>query len=236
MRKSHLLTLLMAGTVLLPSLARAQTQAVVFRTLCLQHQEGIKDVYAPTSKGGNSEVPLMTGGFSVDYQGGFRNGNAEFYVDDSAAPDGKRVVAQGKLASASRQMFLFLPDPDKKLPYRVLCLPDDTAAFPMGGLRFLNLTPYPARLELAGSKLPPIKPGSHQTYPKVSKIDDWNMYQAGIELQAPDGRWATISSPSWKSLDRKRDLVLVVMDPKARRPRILNFKDIPPWLEQPPTE
>ncbi|GAA5481918.1 hypothetical protein [Haloferula sargassicola] len=219
-----------------PAFAQTQTQTVLFRTLCLQHQDDIRTVFVPSAKGGSSEVPLLTGGFSPVYRAAFKDGVAEFHVDDDDAPEGKRVVARGRLASSDRQLFLFLPDPQKRLPYRLHCLPDDLPAFPMGGLRFLNLTPYAARLELAGAKLPAVKSGASQTYPKVTKVDEWNMYQARVELQAPDGHWATISSPSWKSLETKRDLALIMIDPTSRQPRILNFKDLPPWLEPTPEE
>ena len=218
-------------------LARAQSvREVAFRTLCLQYADNLKSAYASSGKGGNTEVRLFTGGFSPVYTAAFTGDTATLYVEEAGAPDGKKIIASGQLAGGKQQLFLLFPDPDKKLPYRIHCMNDDVGAFPMGGLRFLNLAPFSARLELSGSKLDPVKPGGIETYPQVVKVDEWNMYQARIEFQKPDGKWATVSSPSWKASKLKRDLVVATFDAKTRTPRMFNFKDIPDWLEQPPAE
>ncbi len=237
MRTFPILGSLVALCALFLPIVQAQSASPVsFRTLCVKYQDDIRSAYALSGKGGSIEVALYTGSLSEVYQGSFNDGIATLYVEDSSAPGGKRIVAAGKLASAPRQLFLLVPDPDKKHPYRIQCLPDDVRSFPMGGVRFVNLTPYNSRLRLAGATLPPVKPGSSQTYPKVVKVNEWNMYQAKIELQAPSGKWAPIASPAWKALDAKRDVVIATIDPRNRQPRILSYQDIPPWLEQPPTE
>ncbi|GAA5484671.1 hypothetical protein [Haloferula sargassicola] len=220
----------------LSSLSAQSTRQVAFRTLCLQYVDDLKSALAPVKKADAAEVRLFTGGFSPVYTGQFQGGTAALFVDDPSAKEGKRPIAQGKLGSSDRQLFLILPDPQKKLPYRIYCMDDDTASFPMGTVRFLNLAPYEARLELAGAKMPEVKPGGSKTYPRVTAIDEWKMYQARIEFKKPDGSWATISSPSWKSSVRKRDLVIPTIDPATKRPKIYNYQDIPPWLEAPPEE
>ncbi|MBB5350388.1 hypothetical protein HNR46_000612 [Haloferula luteola] len=221
------LVLLVLSILHLPAVG----QEVAFRAICISYQEGIRSVYCASGKGGNQEVALYTGSIGEVHQAVFENGVASFYVEDSSVAGGKRVVAAGKLASGSRQFFLVVPNEDKEMPYKILCMADDVRSFPMGGVRYVNLTPYPSRLTLAGAVLPAVKPGGMQTYPKVVKVNDWNMYQAVIELQAPNGKWASISSPGWKALETKRDLVVVTIDGRSKQPKIYNFKDLPPWLE-----
>ncbi|MBB5350714.1 hypothetical protein HNR46_000942 [Haloferula luteola] len=230
----HLLAafLLVVSALVAPMQAQSE-RSIQFRALCLQYQNDVRSGRVPSGKGGSGEVEFFTGGFGELHQGTFKDNTAVFYVEDSSAPDGKRIIASGKLAEGNVQLFLLVPDGEKDRAYRIQCFADDVAHFPMGGVRFLNLTSFPARLELAGTTLKPVNPGTAQVYPMVTKADEWNMYQVRLELQAPTGQWATISSPSWKALKTKRDFVVITIDPKSKRPKIFSFKDLPPWLENP---
>lgn len=219
--------------VLGPAVVSAQQEGreVTFRTLCFQHQDGLMEakVASGKGKGGAFEVPLLSGNFSEQIKARFLNETAFLFVDDATAPDGRKVIARGKLASAKLQIFLLLPDPSKKMPYRIVAMNDDEKSFPMGSVRILNLCPGPVRFNFAGTDMKPIQPGKIVVYPPVKSIDEWGMYQVGIAYGTPEGKWITVATPSWKSVNLKRDFVITALDPRSKQPRISYYKDIPPW-------
>jgi hypothetical protein len=219
-----------AGSI--PAIAQ-EARTVSFRVLCYQHVNEVKFVSmvpAAGSAGAAVQVPLPTSGFGEDTKGTFTEGMARFIVENSNPP---KVVAEGKLAKGDRQVFLFLPSSDTaKMPYRVVALDDDEKSFPMGSTRVLNLAALKVRLNFAGADLPPIPPGSIAVYPKVTTVDEWNMYPARIDFENGKGGWKAVSNQSWKASDTKRDLVITTLDPKTKQPSIRMYQDIPPWRVQ----
>lgn len=227
------------ATVSFVSLISAQAQegrAVTFRAMCYQHMGEVTEVSLPSPGGeGKTQIPLPTSGFTPDIKATFADGLARFTVDKTDPTTGKSgptVVAEGKLASGERQVFLLLPSPDKKLVYRVYAMNDDEKTFPMGATRVMNLASLKIRLNLAGADLPPIPPGEVVVYPPVKKVDEWGMYTARIDFDNGKGGWVPVSTQSWKTSDRKRDLVITMLDPKTRQPSIRLYQDIPPWRQE----
>ncbi len=231
MRNSLLTVLAVAASsaVFAAPSARAQEasgRAVSFRVICPEHRDGITSAFLASPQGEDpGEIPLLSGNFTGEYKSRFPDNKVTLVAGGGDAT----IVAEGKLASAARQVFLLLPDPAGKHPYRILAMNDDERTFPMGGVRILNLCPGPVRFTIAGAEQKPISPGQITIYPPVKTVDEWNMYQVFIDYGTPEGGWVRVSTPSWKGTELKRDFVITTLDPRSRQPRIYNFKDIPPW-------
>jgi hypothetical protein len=217
--------------------ARAQeARTVTFRAMCYQHMNEVTELSLPAPAGeGKSQIPLPTSGFTPDIKAAFTGGMVRFTRDEVDPTSGKtapKVVAEGKLASGERQVFILLPSPDKNLVYRVFAMNDDEKSFPMGATRVMNLAALKIRLNLAGTDLPPIPPGDVVVYPPVKKVDEWGMFTARIDFDNGKDGWIPVATQSWKTSDRKRDLVITMIDPKTRQPTIRLYQDIPPWREE----
>jgi hypothetical protein len=219
----------------LPFKASAQAAGgteISFRVLCFEQRDGVTSAMVPAGDGNKVEVPFYTSDFSPLLKAKFAGGKAAFYVEETL-PNGKpqnKLVAEGKLASGTRQAFILIPNEPSEGPvYRIVAFDDSGESFPMGGLRVINLAPFPIRLNLAGTDTAPIKPGGVGMYPMVKKADEWNMYTARIQFGVADQKWVDVATQSWKASDRKRDWVIARFDPATKQPAIRQYQDIPPW-------
>ena len=220
-----------SALVLVPSLkAQEEGRTVNFRVICLEQKDGIRKVQVAKGKPDETlAIPLLTGNFTDSFKCSFPTESAVFFVEDSEAPEKRRVVATGKLASGDQQVFLFIPNTEKEMPYHIIAMNDDEKSFPMGSVRILNLCAGPVRVNLAGTDMKAIAPGKSSTYPPVKRVDKWGMYQARLDFATPDNQWIPVASPSWKGSELKRDLVITRLDKRSKQPLISYYKDIPPW-------
>jgi len=206
---------------------------VTFRVLCFQQLDNIGKVFVPDKSGlPTTELPLYTGGISKDFKETFYDGKVRLVLphkNPATGADTGKVVAEGNLASGSRQIFLLLPLGKNGITYQVHAMDDDKKAFPMGAIRMLNMSPSDVRVKLAGSALPALAPGKTAIYPQVRKVDDWNMYMAEIFIAKKGNEWLPVATQSWKSSDAKRDFVIVLIDPDTNQPSVRLYKDLPPW-------
>lgn len=205
---------------------------ISFRVLCFEYRDNVTSVFAAADGGEKIAVPLYTSDFSEIMKAKFAGGKASFYVEVTS-PDGKiqnKVVAEGKLAAGVRQAFVLIPTDSTDGPiYRIVAFEDGEETFPMGATRVINLAPFPIRLNLAGTDMPPIKPGGLGIYPEVKKVDEWNMYTARIQFGVGADQWVDVSTQSWKASNRKRDWVIARIDAATKQPSIRQYQDVPPW-------
>lgn len=215
-----------------------EARKIAFRTLCLGYAGDIRSVVVP---GGSSDesikVELYTN-VSPVVQGSFTGGEATFFVE-KAGVGGKPVrelVGKAPLGKSERQLFIFTANPPGKdaLPYQIRAFDDDTKSFSMGNIRAINLSPVPVRFVLSGETTPQIPPTKHAQFPHAKKVDEYNMYPVIVEFLSADGKWVKGQSVSWKSTDRRREIVVTSIDPKFKQPAVRMFSDFPPWLEKPP--
>jgi len=216
----------------------AQTAKVEFRTLCIQLLPGLDTLGMAGEKAGETTPVKLYTDVSPVVQGSFSAGQAEFFAETTGT-DGKtarKVVAKGPLAKSERQLFVFIPTGSTdKLPYHLVCYDDDTKAFPMGHIRAINLSPGPIRFELAGARTPEVPPGKHALFPHSKKVNDYDMYPVVVEFKGADGTWVKGQSVNWKSTDRRREIVVTMIDPKFKQPVVRLYGDKPPWLKAPAT-
>lgn len=230
---------LIAAAVLCASTAgvSAQARKVQFRTLCLEHVQGMTEVALPGEKADQAPVavPLFTAALSPVIEGSFATPNAVFH-GKGVGPDGKPVVVgSGALAKSTRQLFVFTPaKAGSKTPYEVSAYDDDTDTFKPGMIRAINLSPTPVRFIISGTTTPQIPPARHALFPQSAKKDEYNMYPAVVEFLGGDGKWFKAHSASWKASDRRREVIITLIDEKFKQPTVKIFPDTPPWTQTPP--
>jgi hypothetical protein len=223
----------------LTSLSHAvEGRKIEFRTLCLEQAGGIEKVVIPNGDGGKGpEVPLYTD-ISPVVQGVFKSNEASFYIE-KAGPDGKPVlelVCKTPIGKSDRQLFLFLPGEkgEGKPVYQVRSFDDDTTTFGMGFIRAINLAPVPVRFVVSGATSPEVPPGKFAQFPHSKRVNDYNMYPVVVEFQSASGEWVKGQSVSWKATERRREIVLTLVDSRFKQPTVRMYTDFPPWMESTP--
>jgi hypothetical protein len=212
-----------------------EERKIAFRTLCLEQVGGIEKVVIPNVDGGKGpEVPLYTD-ISPVVQGVFKSNEAAFYIE-KAGPDGKPVLelaGRTPIGKADRQLFLFLPGEkgEGKPVYQVRSFDDDTRTFGMGVIRAINLAPVPVRYVISGATTPEVPPGKHAQFPHSKRVNDYNMYPVVVEFQSATGEWVKGQSVSWKATERRREIVVTLVDSRFKQPTVRMYTDFPPWME-----
>jgi hypothetical protein len=215
-----------------------EERKITFRTLCLEQVGGIDKVVILNAVGGNrTEIPLYTD-VSPELKGVFKTNEAAFYVE-KPGPDGKPVlelVGTCPIGKSERQLFLFLPGGEGvgKPVYQVRSFDDDTRSFGMGFIRAINLAPVPVRFVLSGATTPEIQPGRYAQFPHSKRVNDYNMYPVVVEFRSTTGEWVKGQSVSWKATERRREIVLTLVDARFKQPTVRMYTDFPPWLESTP--
>jgi hypothetical protein len=232
-------TLLLVSVILsFTGLSHAEERKIEFRTLCLEHVGGIEKVVIPNGDGGKGpEVPLYTD-ISPVVQGVFKSNEAAFYIE-KAGPDGKPVlelVGKAPIGKSDRQLFLFLPGEkgEGKPAYQVRSFDDDTGTFGMGVVRAINLAPVPVRFVVSGATSPEIPPGKYAQFPHSKQVNDYNMYPVVVEFRSATGEWVKGQSVSWKATERRREIVVTLVDSRFKQPTVRMYTDFPPWMESTP--
>jgi hypothetical protein len=232
-----LITTAFAVSIVFPTPCRAAEskpdETIAFRVLCTETRDEVVSVLPPKGNSSKIVVPLYVGSFSELITAKFADHKAAFYVDEKQAKGKavRKLVAEGPLASGLRQAFIVVPSKEETGPiYRIVAFDDSDGCFPMGSTRVFNLTPFPVRLNVVGTQHDPILPGDSGMYPICKKVDEWNMYSVGIDMEIDGGRWQAIAKQSWKASDRKRDWVIITYDIATKQPKIRQYQDIPPWL------
>lgn len=219
------------------SISPAQTvRTVQLRTLCLDYANDIQSVVIPG--GGPKEVlkiQLYTE-VSPVLVGSFTGNEAAFFIEKPPGPDGKPVrelVGKTSIGKSEHQLFVFQPGDGAagSLPYLVRSFDDDTGTFAMGSVRAINLAPVPIRFLLSGQLTPQIPPTKYAQFPHSKKVNEYNMYPVVVEFLSGNGQWISGQSVSWKSTDRRRDIVITSVDPRFKQPVVKMFADFPPWME-----
>lgn len=220
----------------------AQERKVAFRTLCLDLVENIDRVVLPAeSPDTKQEIQLYTN-LSPVVESVFRSGEVKFYVEVQDADGGLKLelAAKGQLGRSGRQLMLFVPTGSKpgsgKLPYMLKCYNDDLDSFGMGHVRAINMAPVPVRFVISGKTTPEIPAGKFAQFPHSTKVNEFNMYPVVTEFLDRKGDWVKGQSVSWKATERRRDIVVTLIDSRFKQPAVRIYTDIPPWTEEVPDE
>lgn len=225
-----LLVVLLFAAALPPLLA--QGREVAFRTLCLEQVEGYDSVIVPGRTPDEGREIILYTTFSEVIKNTFKSDTVELYATDAEGE--RKVVARGKLTKSPRQLFLLIPDPrkDAPRPYLLKCYDDDLKAFPMGHIRAINLATSGVRFVIAGKTTPTIPPAKEVQFPHTKDVNEYGMYPVKVDFETKSGEWITGQSVSWRATDRRRDIVVTMIDPKFNQPTVRTYADVPPWTEK----
>lgn len=230
----HALIIVLLG---LTPIARGQGggKKFTFRTLCFNYVDQITKVYvADPEAGSRAEVPLFTDVYSLPAKGISSDGKVTFFLTDEIPPKGETApgLAPVSLPNSNKVLFVFLPNPGKKgQPYKVLALADDTASFPLGSVKILNITPANLRFDLgenAEKKGIKVGPGKTANVDQVRKVNHLNQYDAKVLYELKPGEFTPFYNSRWRSVDKKRDLVITYLDPISKQPVVSLYEDVPP--------
>ncbi len=216
--------------------ATAHADAINARTLCFSYQQDVKSVWVPTDREQTmTEVGLFTSGYSLPFKMMVNDGRAVFSrpSDDEETP--YEALASAKLPDTSSVLFLFLPSGKEETPYRVVALPDDSRKFPYGSIHLMNLSKEKVRVHMGehnGPKAVALAPGKAKLVDEVTRLDDFNRYPVLAEYLTDEG-FARFHNTAWRSIEGKRDLVIVFNDPASGRPRIQHYEDARPASLEP---
>jgi hypothetical protein len=206
-----------------------------FRTLCFTYVDQVTKLYLPNPEnGGRSEVPLFTEVYSLPAAGSSVDGKVTFYLSPDAPTAGKPVPSLPPVAvpESGKILFLFLPNPGKKgEPYRIVAMADDTSSFPLGSVKILNLTAAQLRFDLgehAEDKGIPVAPGKTVIVDSVKKVNHLNQYDAKVLYALKPGEFTPFYNSRWRSVDAKRDIAIVYLDPVSKQPMVNLYEDAPP--------
>lgn len=223
------------GLLLTPGLHAQQKQKVVVRSLCFRHVDNLKEVFYvnPGKDGELVTVPLWRNEPSDDIALKVEGQVVRFVIPEEGkqGEDGKpsyKVVAAGKLASFDRQLLYFLPGKPGGTAYTLRCFNDDPKIFPMGSSRVVNLTKSNAVVTL-GERRVTIKPNASVIIPMPTKLNAYKDYNRVVELAMKNGRLYQVANNRGKASLGKRDLVVIYMNPRTKRPDVNFHRDIPPW-------
>lgn len=210
---------------------------VSFRTLCLEQVKGLESVVIPAASADQSQKVQLYTDVSPVIEGVFKTNDASFFIEKSG-PDGKpqrELVGKAPLGKSNRQLFVFRAagGGEGTLPYTVTSYDDDTQSFGMGNVRAINLAPVPVRFVISGATTPQIPPGKFAQFPHSKKVNDYNMYPVVVEFLNGNGQWIKGQSVSWKATDRRREIVVTLIDSRFKQPVVRMYTDFPPWMEPP---
>lgn len=234
--------LILAGLAIaaFTSISSAQDgRRILFRTLCLEHANGIRNVVIPGKIPGEAVKVQLYSDISPMLEGVVTGGEASFFIEKAAGPDGKPVrelIGKAAVGQSDHQLFIFMPGDSAagSLPYQIRSFDDDIKSFALGSVRAINLAPVPIRFQLSGEVTPQIPATKYAHFPHSTKVNEYNMYPVVVEFLSGTGEWISGQSVSWKATDRRRDLVITMVDPRFKQPTVRMFSDFPPWLNVAP--
>lgn len=209
-------------------------QQIEFRTLCFQQLAGITEVTVPGTEEGQSQTVPLYQEYSPVFKTTAKDGDLHFKVPVKDAKEGEpteRSIGSVKVSGNGPYLFVFLPGSDEKKPYHILSLKDDTASFPWGHMRLLNIAQVPVRFHLGeheGPKAKLVKPGAMVDVEPIRKVNAYNMFNVIIEFGTADGKFVTVNNTRWKAVKVKRSLAIAFVDAQSQAPVVALFDDIQP--------
>lgn len=232
-------TILLAAAALLlanPSLLAQNERKVQIRTLCLGQVKDLEKVRLLLGDESKEDPEMVLyKEISPPVVVTLKSNEAVFGTVTTGA-DGKpvrTVAARVTLGKGAQQLLVFVPSGggEGKLPYNVVAYDDDLKTFPLGNVRAINFAPVPVRFVLSGAVTPQIPPGKYAQFPHPTKRDEYNMYSVVTEFQSAGGEWVKGQSTSWKATDRRREIVVTLVDMQYKQPTVQFFSDFPPTAE-----
>lgn len=219
---------------LLPSLLLAQeARKISLRTLCFKRVGAVKELLLLTGTEDDPKpipVPLYISIYSDEIPVEISRDTLTFALEKEG-PDGEptyQIVAEGKLQEGARQVAVFIPSGDPKMPYSVLSIDDTEAAFPLGSTFIVNLCPEPTRFTI-GEHDEIVASGKTARVAIATNVNDLKQATVRVYVPGPDKKWRPVSSTVWKALPDYRNIAISYLNPRNGRTSVNCYQEVPPW-------
>ena len=230
----HILLIAFASAV---AVNAQQIRPVKLRTVCFQHVQDVKKLFAIT--GGEKpkavEVDLFTTVISEEVDAFVSDGKLIFAVETGDKDGGPtyKTVATATAVAGPRQLAIFIPGSGDGPLYRCFVVDDSLRNFPMGSTMAVNLASIPFRF-MIGEHVQAVNPGKIEKIPMARKTNDRGQVSVIIGIADPQsqGGWRAVNQTRWFSGEDKRDLVIGFIHPKTNQPTVNCYADTPPFLNQ----
>lgn len=237
---------------LLPFLpvAMAQGREVSLRTLCLEPVPGLTELWLTGSGGKSVMVPIYENSLSAVIAAKIEGDRLEFFGSDPRK-DRSEPVATVRLSDSARQMLLFLPrdeapedaeaaegessaqdEGDDRDGYVVRAFDDEVEGFSLGRIRLINAAPIDIRFTMAGELQETIPSDGNLLVTQPEGANDYGMYPVVMEYLQDEDTWSRGYAASWRTSDRRREIVVTTIDARFGQPIVKVFSDIPSWLAE----
>ena len=220
---------LLLATVVPWFAAETSGRTIRFRTLCFEFAAGEREV---TVSGDPTLASKATIGLTrrLDSSQNQISVTGEQVVlgklgTNGAGKPAMEAMAVAKLpVSGSEFLFLLVPSgKDSGEVYRCLVLPDDTANFPAGGFRLINLSPAKLRFAMGDERLE-LLPGTIKVLGHISGAAEDGRFAYVVQYQ--DGEvWNRLSTGFWTRRDSIRSLQVAFRDPLTQRLVMRGYDD-----------
>lgn len=223
-----ILCLLLAAVV--PSnAAQDGGRDIRFRCLCFEFAPGEREVTA-------SGDPTLASKATVTLSRRLDSGQVLLRVTaprvllgtsgtDAAGKPVLTPVTVAKLPAAGSE-FLFLLVPNGKQTgevYDCLVLPDDTASFPAGAFRLINMSHTKLRLAMGKERFE-LPSGGIKMLAQISGAEEDGRFAYVVQYQEGEA-WNRLSTGFWTRRDRIRSLQIAFRDPRTQRLVMRGYDD-----------
>jgi hypothetical protein len=143
------------------------------------------------------------------------------------------LAATVKIPVGSKSLIVILfPASGAKPSYRAVTVADDTASFPWGDNKVVNLTPVDFAMQIGEQKLP--LPGGKVTdVPVGTKAGEVSNLQTNFYYKQGD-QWAVATERRLRYMDSLRRVFVISKQPKAVAPDVRTIQDQKVEAYQPP--
>ncbi|MCU0780846.1 MAG: hypothetical protein MUF04_07065 [Akkermansiaceae bacterium] len=219
---------ILACAALAGPLAAAPAPTIPVAIHCFRYAPNLETVHLRSGADTYQLVELSTANIVGPNPGLVDNGAITLHREEKGA-DGKTtwpLVARVTLpAECPRALVLLMPGaPDDKLPYRGLAMAHTSRDFPLGSMKFVNLSVYAVRGAVGQDKVF-IPSGKVETFRPTGEPGD--SLPVLFEYQRDD-RWQRMTATRWALRDDRRQLICIYEDPATGR---MNLRSIPDRTE-----
>ena len=180
---------------------------------CLAYAPDLKSVFVKSGPDNHQSIGLSTANVIEAKETLVEDGRILLY--GPAGDDGKHpVVASADIAGVKQPLIVVYPSAEGgKMAYESSAVDADSAEFPSGGFKLVNLSPHSVRIS-HGEELIEIEAAAQRLFkPDVPAGD-----ALAVRMDYKNGEnWALLSSARWAMRDDRRTLVCFQLDPSSKR-------------------
>lgn len=204
--------------------------AIPVSIYCFRYAPQLDTIHLRSATATYQKIELSTANIVGPQTALVENGSIQLYRQDTAADGSISWPMVGRVqlpAGCPRALILLLPAPTgEALPYRGLAFAHTDRDFPLGSMKFVNLSPYPVRGTM-GSDSVSIPSGKVETL--QPRGEPGASLPVLFEYQRDD-HWQRMAATRWTLRDDRRVLMCIYEDPGTHRMNVRSIPDRTPTV------